>query len=112
MIDHWLDTHVRELPTISKLLKLAIDYSSATERKGRIDQAIRRFYDDERVVLRDALSDGIRRRDFRPVDVDETATFISTFLDGVMVRAVILNDFKPQQAIGELRSFLTRQLKG
>ena len=112
VIDHWLDTHVRELPTISKLLKLAIDYASTAERKGRIDQAIRRFYDDERVVLRDALLAGVKLREFGPMDVDETATFISTFLDGVMVRAVILDDFKPAQAIEDLRRFLMRQLKG
>lgn len=111
VIDHWLDTHVREMATISKLLKLAIDYASTAKRRARIDEAIRRFYDDERVVLREALSEGVKRREFRPMNVEETATFISTFLDGVMVRWVILEDFEPARAIEDLRRFLTRQLK-
>src|SRR5262245_58850831 len=89
----WLDNHVREYETLSKLIKISIDYAKATKRNARIDEAIRRFYDDEREVLRQALSAGIASGEFRAVDVDETATFISTYLDGVFVRAVILKDF-------------------
>jgi hypothetical protein len=50
------------------------------------------------------------RGDFRKVDVDETESFISTYLDGVFARALILKDFKPISAIGELRSFLNTYL--
>lgn len=106
----WLDNHVREFATILKLMKIAIDYASTAERKPSIDRAIRRFYDDEREVLREAISAGIARGDFRRVDVDETATFISTYLDGVFVRSAILKDFDPIAAIGELRSFLETHL--
>ncbi len=62
-------------------------------------------------MLREALSAGIARGDFRKVDVDATSTFISTYLDGVFVRSVILKDFDPVAAIGELRSFLDSLLK-
>jgi AcrR family transcriptional regulator len=107
----WLDNHVREYETISKLIKISIDYAKAAKRNARIDEAIRRFYDEERDVLRAALAAGIARGDFRVVDVDETATFISTYLDGVFGRAMILRDFDPIAAIGELRSFLNSHLK-
>jgi hypothetical protein len=43
--------------------------------------------------------------------VDETATFISTYLDGVFVRAMMLKEFDPIAAIGELRSFLNSHLR-
>lgn len=107
----WLDTHVKEYETISKLIKIAIDYAKTSKHNVRIDEAIRRFYLDERDVLKAALAAGVARGDFRNVDVEETASFISTFLDGVFARAMILKDFDPIVAIGELRSFLNTQLK-
>ncbi len=107
----WLDNHIREYETISKLIKIAIDYAKTSKRNARIDEAIRQFYDEERDVLRAALTAGIARGDFRAVDVDETATFISTYLDGVFGRAMILRDFDPIAAIGEIRSFLSSHLK-
>jgi AcrR family transcriptional regulator len=106
----WLDNHINEYGTIAKLIKIAIDYGKATKRNVRIDEAIKRFYEGEREVLRLALADGVRRGDFRKVDVDETANFISTYLDGVFARALILKDFKPASAIGEFRTFLSTYL--
>lgn len=110
IIHGWLDTHVREYETISKLIKISMDYAKTAKRKTRIDGAIRRFYDEERAVLRSTLSAGIASGDFRLLDVDETATFISTYLDGVFARAMILDDFDPIAAIGELRTFLSTYL--
>jgi AcrR family transcriptional regulator len=111
IIDGWLDNHVKEYETISKLIKISVDYAKTSKRNVRIDGAIRRFYVDERDVLRAALVSGIERGDFRKVDVDETASFISTYLDGVFVRAMILKDFDPIESIGDLRSFLGAYLK-
>jgi AcrR family transcriptional regulator len=107
----WLDNHIKEYETISKLIKIAIDYAKTSKRNVRIDEAIRRFYVDERDVLRAAIAEGIARGAFRSVDVDETASFISTYLDGVFARAMILKDFDPIASIGELRSFLSTHLK-
>ncbi len=106
----WLDNHIKEYDTISKLIRIAIDYAKTSKRNVRIDEAIRRFYKDERDVLRAALAAGIQRGDFRKVNVDETASFISTYLDGVFARALILKDFDPIASIGELRSFLSTHL--
>ncbi len=61
--------------------------------------------------MRAALVSGIERGDFRKVDVDETASFISTYLDGVFARAMILRDFDPIESIRDLRSFLSAYLK-
>ncbi|CCB65031.1 protein of unknown function [Hyphomicrobium sp. MC1] len=56
------------------------------------------------------LADGIKSGEFRKVNVDETASFISTYLDGVFARAMILKDFNPIQSIRELRAFLRAYL--
>lgn len=106
----WIDTHIREYETIAKLIKIAVGYASTGDRKAKIDEAIANFYDGERHVLRSALKAGIARRDFGPLDVEETAIFISTYLDGVFVRAIILKDFEPIAAIKELKTFLKVRL--
>ncbi|MFN3625811.1 MAG: TetR/AcrR family transcriptional regulator [Hyphomicrobium sp.] len=107
----WLDTHILQYDVIAKLIMISLDYAKTAKRKTRLDEAIHRFYDDEREVLRQTLLAGIARCDFRKVDVDETATFISTYLDGVFVRAMILKKFEPVAAIRQLRSFLDTYLK-
>lgn len=110
VIDLWIDTHVRSYDTIEKLIKISVDYARSNDRKSRIDQAIQKFYSDERNVLRNALRDGIARGEFGPIDVDETATFISTYLDGVFVRAIMLREFDAIAAIRELKTFLKVRL--
>jgi len=50
-------------------------------------------------VLQSALEAGIASGEFGSVDASQTATFISTYLDGVFVRAMVLPDFKPVPAI-------------
>jgi AcrR family transcriptional regulator len=111
LIFAWIDTHIRAYDSISKLIKLSIDYISTAERKSSIDRAIRTFYDDERDVLQTALEAGIASGEFGPVDASQTATFISTYLDGVFVRAMVLPDFKPVPAISALKTYLTEHLK-
>jgi AcrR family transcriptional regulator len=106
LINAWIDTHIRAYASISKLIKLSIDYVSTADRKANIDRAIRTFYDGEREVLQSALQAGIASGTFAKVDAAQTATFISTYLDGVFVRAMVLQDFKPVPAIRGLKSHL------
>lgn len=112
LIGEWIDTHVREFQTIAKLIKLAIDYAGTADRKAGIDRAIRTFYDEEREVLRGALAAGLKRGDFAGLDPDRTATFISIYLDGVFVRAMILEDFQQVPAIESLKVVLRQHLGG
>ena len=111
LIFAWIDTHIRAYDSIAKLIKLSIDYVSTAERKASIDRAIRTFYDDERDVLQTALEAGIASGDFAKVDAAQTATFISTYLDGVFVRAMVLPDFKPVPAIRGLKTYMKDHLK-
>ncbi len=110
LIFAWIDTHVRAYDSIAKLIKLSIDYASTADRKANIDRAIRTFYDDERDVLLSALKAGIESGAFADVDASQTATFISTYLDGVFVRAMILPDFKPVPAIRGLKTYMKEHL--
>lgn len=106
IIRGWLETHLLEFETIAKFIKIAIDYTKTDKRNARLDQAINRFYDVERQVLCESLAAGIKSGEFRKVDVNSTATFISTYLDGVFVRSMVQRKFNARNAIKELQTFL------
>ncbi|HTR16159.1 MAG TPA: TetR/AcrR family transcriptional regulator [Acetobacteraceae bacterium] len=106
----WIENHILQFPLMQKLIKISIDYATTHDRSARIDLAIRKFYDIEAKVLGEALRDGIARGVFAPVDVDHMTTFISTFLDGVLVRAVMFPAFDARSAIQDLRGFVLAQL--
>ena len=75
------------------------------------DRAIADFYDAERQVLAAAISEGVRQGIFRAVDVERTTAFISTFLDGVMVRAAILKNFDVERSIRDLKQSVFADLR-
>lgn len=110
IISGWLDTHINELDLIRRLVKVSLDYANSGNRIVRIDKAIRDFYDHERNILTTAMRNGIASKKFRAVDVKWMASFISTFLDGVMVRSMISPDFDPKSAIHGLRDFVFSEL--
>jgi AcrR family transcriptional regulator len=112
VISRWLDTHIRQFELLRKLVKVSVDYASGGARARAVDQAIRGFYENERSVLLAAVEDGIRRGVFSAVDAEQVVAFISTFLDGVMVRSMILSDFNGQAAIHDLRRFIMAHLYG
>ena len=62
-------------------------------------------------VLQQAFDAGIKAGEFNNVDASQMAVFISTYLDGVFVRAMILKDFKPVLAIKSLKTLLAAHLK-
>lgn len=110
IISAWLETHVQEFEIIRKLVKISMDYSSSDARSPETDAAIARFYDTERSVLTSALKSAVEAGSCHEIDADQTATFISTFLDGVMVRSILFPDFDYRSEIGQLEMFVSKQL--
>jgi AcrR family transcriptional regulator len=106
----WIDTHSREFETIAKLMNLSLAHAKEGRPSAGIDKAIRKFYDDERDVLRQAIDQGVASGAFRSVDAANVAAFISTYLDGVFMRAVILKSFRPPIAIEMLKDVITDYL--
>ena len=103
VISMWLNNHLHLYDRIHKLVKISLDYKGAPDKDPAIDAAIASFYDREREMLSDSIRQGIESGAFRPVDPERIARYISTYLDGAMVRAVILPDFELESAVGDLR---------
>lgn len=112
VISAWIEVHIVQFIMLQKLAKISLDYACTSSRKPHIDKAIRKFYDKESVVLARAVRQGIARGVFREVDPMETATFISTFLDGVLFRNVMFPTFDYTAAIRSMRAMVLDHLRG
>lgn len=110
IIGDWLNNHVQLYAPIHKFVKVSIDYSGSETRIPVIDRQIRQFYDEEKRILSGCIRQGIQSGLFAQVDQESLALFISTYLDGVMVRSVIHGDFDINQAINVLRQHIWTQL--
>lgn len=112
IIELWIMNHARQFLLMQNLIKISVDYANTHNADERINQAIRKFYAIEAEILRAALQDGMARGDFRRVDIDKVSTFISTFLDGVLVRSVMFSEFSHDTAIDDLAAFVMEHLRG
>jgi TetR/AcrR family transcriptional regulator, upper aerobic nicotinate degradation pathway regulator len=110
IIAGWLENHVRLGDLIRKLVKISLDYASNGRRLASIDRSIRRFYDDEAAAVSDAILGGIEQGLFRPVDPSKLTAFISTHLDGIMVRSAIFPDVDLAAAVADLQALVWAQL--
>jgi len=111
IIAGWLENHVILGDLIRKLVKISLDYASSGRRVASIDRSIRRFYDEEAAAVSDAIREGIRQGLFRSVDPVALTAFISTHLDGIMVRSAIFPDVQLAAAVADLQRLVWAQLE-
>jgi TetR/AcrR family transcriptional regulator, upper aerobic nicotinate degradation pathway regulator len=102
IIAAWLANHVNKYDEIHRFVKIALDFRSSHDGDPAIADAIEAFYVEERRLLSKVIRDGVRQGLFRAVHPGRLAQFISTYLDGCMVRSVILSDFDLKGAVRDL----------
>ena len=102
IIAAWLANHVNKFAEIHRFVKIALDFRGAHEGDPDIANTIESFYVEERKLLSRIIREGIRQGMFKPVDPNRMAQFISTYLDGCMVRSVILPDFDLKGAVRDV----------
>lgn len=111
LVHRWIDCHETEFDSVAQLLRMSMGYAATPDRHRSVDEAIEGFHRETREILRSALRDCTRDSD-RNIDVEQTVTFIATYLDGVYVRATIFSDLDHRAEIAELRTFLQARLGG
>ncbi len=102
LIAAWLENHVERYAEIHRFVKIALDFRGSHEGDPAIEATISSFYAKERELLSRVVRLGIEQGHFKAVDPTRMAQFISTYLDGCMVRSVILPEFELKKAVGEL----------
>jgi AcrR family transcriptional regulator len=110
ILSTWLANHVNKYHEIHRFVKIALDFRSSHEGDQAIAEAIEAFYVEERRVLSKVIRDGMRQGLFKPVNAARLAQFISTHLDGCMVRSVILTDFDLKGAVRDLHHHVLNML--
>jgi AcrR family transcriptional regulator len=110
VVSAWLTTHIQQFDLIRKFVKIALDYAQNGTRIDTIDDAIASFYENERTLLSSSIARGVSDQLFSRIDPDETATFISTFLDGVVTRSIIFPGFEYSRSILDLKRILEQHL--
>jgi AcrR family transcriptional regulator len=110
LISAWLENHVERYAEIHRFVKIALDYKGSHEGDAAIEASIASFYARELELLSRYIRKGVEQRIFKPVDPRRMAQFISTYLDGCMVRSVILADFNLKTAVGDLHRCVLESL--
>ena len=111
LISAWLDNHIERYAEIHRFVKIALDYRGSPECDPAVDATIASFYAKERELLSRFIRLGIDQGRFKRVDPVRMAQFISTYLDGCMVRLVILPDFPLKTAVRDLHRIVLDQLE-
>lgn len=107
----WLENHVSKYAEIHRFVKIALDFRGSHEATPEVAESIERFYDEERKMLSKIIRQGISQGMFKPVDPIRMGQFISTYLDGCMVRSVILSDFDLDGAVRDLHARVWEMLE-
>ncbi len=110
IIAAWLANHVNKYGEIHRFVKIALDFRGAHDGNPEIGKTIEGFYVEERKLLSKIIRAGLKHGLFKPVDPNRMAQFISTFLDGCMVRSVILTDFDLAGAVRDLHQRVLEML--
>jgi AcrR family transcriptional regulator len=106
VIRYWFERNRQLAAPLSQMLKLMIEYRTAGRRMTAVEKLIAQFYEAEVSLLARAIRRGIRIGQFRRVDVERTAIFVSTHLDGLVVSATIRPDVDMARSISYLERIL------
>ncbi len=110
LIRYWFEKNRSLMTPLGQMLKLMIEYRTSGSRIASVDRLIEKFYDAELSLLSRAIKRGIKSRQFRAVDVDRTAQFVSTHLDGLVISAVLRPNVDVTRSLDHLEKVLFRHL--
>jgi len=106
VIRYWFEKNRRLVTPLSQLLKLMVEYRTAGNRIASVEKLISQFYSAEMALLSRSIRRGIRDGQFRKVDVERTAQFVSTHLDGLVISATIRPSVDVARSISHLERIL------
>lgn len=110
LMRYWFEKNRRLATPLSQLLNLMLEYRTSGSRIPSVDRLIARFYDAELALLSRAMKRGVKLGQFRKVEVEQTAQFISTHLDGIVIAATIRPQYDVTRAISHLERILFEYL--
>jgi AcrR family transcriptional regulator len=105
-ISAWFDVHVALHKRLRNVVKISLDCHGMVGNLPEANEPIKRFYRHESEILQKIIMEGTKSGIFRNVDPFLVATMISTSLDGVLARSLILKDFDMLTTVEEFKAAL------
>ena len=109
-IEAWFDVHVILHKRLRNVVKVSLDANSLANVSPDAIKAIRGFYAHETEILEGYIQRGVETGLFESVDTGRVATMISTSLDGIMARSLILDDFDMSATVEEFKRSISLRL--
>ncbi|HTK72194.1 MAG TPA: TetR/AcrR family transcriptional regulator [Croceibacterium sp.] len=109
-IEAWFDVHVILHKRLRNVVKISLDANSLVNANPEAIEAVKGFYAHEMDILRTYIRSGVTSGLFREVDIERFATMISTSLDGIMARSLILDDFDMAATVEEFKKSISLRL--
>lgn len=110
LIRYWFEKNRSLVTPLGQMLKLMLEYRTSGSRISSVDRLIDKFYSAELSLLARAIRRGIKSGQFRRVDVERTAEFVSTHLDGIVISAVLRPHVDVARSLDHLEKVLFRHL--
>lgn len=92
-IRSWFDVHMTLHKKLRNVIKIGIDCNCFKDALPDIMEPIRYFYIEERRILMDIFAELDGTRNLSDAEREALATMISTSLDGILTRSLLLDDF-------------------
>lgn len=105
-INRWFDTNGRMAKPLGQMVRLMLDFRMSHRRSASVERLIKDFYEAEVSLLLRNIAEGIKIGVFRAVDVEQTALFVSTHLDGLMVASSVRVNYDLQSGFRHMRKVL------
>lgn len=109
----WFDVHMILHRKLGNVIKIGIDCNCFKDTLPNIMDPIRNFYVEERRILLDIFARHDDTKNLSNIEQTTLATLISTSLDGILTRSLLLDDFDMIDAAREferlISCFLSRQ---
>lgn len=88
----FVESTIKDLEKMKSLMPIFIDFWSLSIRKKTINQAIKRYYQNFLDLFEPIIEQGIKRGEFRSVNVSETALALGAMYEGTILFYVYFPD--------------------
>lgn len=99
VINAWLERNIEKSSDMYRFVKIALDFRGAKEQDAGVEAIIQQFYQSERKMLVRVIRKGMEEGAFADVNPLHVSNFISTHLDGCVIRSVVMDDFSVEDEI-------------
>ena len=107
----WFQIHMLLHGKLRNVIKIGIDSKCLENDVPDIMEPIRYFYVEERRILGDIFAEHTETRNLSEARRALLSTVISTSLDGILTRSMLLEDFDMKEAADEFRRMIISTLK-